>query len=1447
MAGTGTGNPLRFESFIDDAKFMASVKNMSQAVSLLTSKVEADSTRMGNAFVRLGQLSQIKFLPPNIKDQAFLQSLKNMERGISDINRRSKEATEGIGSSFDNLIKLSAAYFGVDQLKNFVTQLVSVRGEFQQLEVAFTTMLKSKGASDKLISELATLAATTPFGLKDVAAGAKQLLAYGSSASQVTNELRTLGDVAAGTSTPLGDLVYLYGTLRTQGRAYAVDIRQFAGRGIPIYAELAKVLKINTDEVNKFVEDGKVGFKEVQQAFANMTGQGGLFFNLMDAQSKTITGQIERLKDAFQLMLNELGKGSEGVIGGALGAASLLIENYEEILSVLGVLVATYGTYKAAVMATMAVEALAATAKNVKIWLQLASSIKTAGDAQAAFNLATAANPYALAAAALAALVAVVVLYNREMTQAEKVQEALNQATKDANKAGEEELVRIRSLVDQIKNEKNSRDDRNKALQKLIDISPGHLQALNLENIATAEGTTLIKGYTDALKARLKLEGLAKQREESLKRTIQYENGEVELTTGEAVTTAAKGFFRSFTDMNAKYSTDEKAAKQQKINKGLKEEEVIRKNIDEQIEAERSGINDLITAEKERTKQTMKSAEKSVAYYDNLIKSKKDDLEKATSRSQYKTLDKQLKELERQKRLITGESAPKVKLGDAPSGSVDYYEKLVKDYETKIQRTPTDQKGTIAKLKAYQIDAQNKLEAARKEITTKSLEEELEEKRKKYQLYYKWVEGYGREAADKEFSSLLSSGKDYINYIQAEIKKYEDLDYSEGLGSKEVKYLQNLKVELASLDGRETPMERFAKSFDQARDSATSLTEELYNLQSLQTTLPTPEIDMSETAVKMRKQVAEAIVETDKARRKELDGFLAEVSQSEQKRAAIATYYNNLRAALDKKYTDNRGEEYQQMLWAIDKAEKDALAADKLQYLEQSQAYKALQKTILTTGKAAITQRLEEEKKALEEIKGFSEEEEEERRKRLKAIADYENQLMDLRMDKMQKFGAIIGELGTALGGSGSGIAIFGESLNMLSSSVSNISKAMKEAKTNGGDMTNVYTGLASLLISLISNATGAYRKLREEQRNYGLAVLDSERQLALLRNKEIGQASSKRENVFVKDFTGRVKDGIKMMNDARTNLENSITGLMNNGMFKTGITDGIVKDQGLFKRITSGIENAFKAVFGGNVSEEKYTSLLEKYPGLIQKSADGWLEVDKSLAQVLISQDLVDDNTKQLLQSAIDFQDQIDAAKEQIKGVVSELAGGFGNTLRDALVEAFRSGSDAAEAFRKTVSGVLEDILSQIIFSQVFGKAFTQLQDDLTNALAGQGTVLDALKGFYDQSPDLIKQWEDIMKLNQKLAEQAGFDIFKKSQEETNNDKGMSGSIRSLSESTGNALLGQMNAIRINQVIGVEIMRNQLTQLTIISSYTSYLPEMAQSLQRMSNSDPLRAKGLTG
>ena len=289
-----------------------------------------------------------KVILDNSALQAQAEESRDILRGIGRTATQEGDLMEG---AMKKIGAAMAGAFAVGQLKDFAIKVATVRGEFQQLEIAFSTMLGNKQKADALMQQLIDTAATTPFGMNDIANSAKQLLAYGAEADKVNETLVRLGDIAAGLSIPINDLAYLYGTTMVQGRLYTQDLNQFLNRGIPLVDELAKQFGVTKGEVKQLVEQGKVGFPEVEKAIVAMTSEGSKFGGLMEAQSKSITGQISNLEDAVEQMINEVGKSSEGVIGGILGAASSIVDHWKQIGIVVAGTIATWGVYKAAVLA----------------------------------------------------------------------------------------------------------------------------------------------------------------------------------------------------------------------------------------------------------------------------------------------------------------------------------------------------------------------------------------------------------------------------------------------------------------------------------------------------------------------------------------------------------------------------------------------------------------------------------------------------------------------------------------------------------------------------------------------------------------------------------------------------------------------------------------------------------------------------------------------------------------------------------------------------------------------------------------------------------------------------------------------------------------------------------------------------------------------------------------
>ena len=403
----------------------------------------------------------------SVNNQQVMRKLAEIQSEMRRTAKVAEESGTGLDKFADRLGKLAASMGLAFGAKELVQNLVKIRGEFQQLDVAFRTMLGSAEKADALMSQLVRTAATTPFDLQGVAQGAKQLLAYGIAAEDVNDTLVRCGDVAAGLSIPLSDLVYLYGTTMTQGRMFTQDLRQFQGRGIPIAEELAKVLGTTTDKLGDMVTAGRVTSDVFQQAFNNMTSAGSRFGGLMDEQSKTITGQISNIEDAIDVMFNKLGQQSEGIINTTLSGVSYVVEHYEQFGRMLLGLVATYGAYKTAVMTAAAAQGWATAAEAIHYnWLVLVER------AQKLLNATMLSNPYVLVATAIAGVVAALASMK---TEAELVQEATEKYDEEKQKViekEEEHRQKIEELTQIASDEATSTTARRDALFALEQYYP---------------------------------------------------------------------------------------------------------------------------------------------------------------------------------------------------------------------------------------------------------------------------------------------------------------------------------------------------------------------------------------------------------------------------------------------------------------------------------------------------------------------------------------------------------------------------------------------------------------------------------------------------------------------------------------------------------------------------------------------------------------------------------------------------------------------------------------------------------------------------------------------------------------------------------------------------------------------------------------------------------------
>lgn len=207
---------------------------------------------------------------------------------------------------------------------------ISSVSALEQVQTSFETMLGSVEKSQKLMGQLRTFAATTPFEMEGITDATKKLLAFGFAQEDVIPQLRRLGDIGSAIGVPLSEIAEIYGKARVQGRLFAEDVNQLTGRGIPVIQEFAKQFGVTDSEVRKLVESGKIGFKELEKAIINMTKAGSMFGGGMEKQSKTLAGQWSTLKDQIKEINNDLATGMLPTLKKLVEGSAELAKNFSD-------------------------------------------------------------------------------------------------------------------------------------------------------------------------------------------------------------------------------------------------------------------------------------------------------------------------------------------------------------------------------------------------------------------------------------------------------------------------------------------------------------------------------------------------------------------------------------------------------------------------------------------------------------------------------------------------------------------------------------------------------------------------------------------------------------------------------------------------------------------------------------------------------------------------------------------------------------------------------------------------------------------------------------------------------------------------------------------------------------------------------------------------------------
>ena len=286
----------------------------------------------------------------NTTDKNYKQNLASVNEAIKQHSKVLKEAgvnaknlgeqTSYIAGYLSRLAQRTAVVFSFGAAKSFVEQIAEVRGQFELSERSLEAILQNKPKADEIFNKTVELAVKSPFRIKDLVDYTRQLSAYRIESDKLYNTTKRLADVSAGLGVDMGRLILAYGQVKAAAYLRGSEVRQFTEAGINMYGELQQYFKevkgeaYTTAQIVDMISKRKVTFEDVEAIFQRMTDKGGTFYNMQEIQAETLQGKISNLKDAFDVMLNDIGKANDGIFKGVVSWGTSLLDNWKTLAEI---------------------------------------------------------------------------------------------------------------------------------------------------------------------------------------------------------------------------------------------------------------------------------------------------------------------------------------------------------------------------------------------------------------------------------------------------------------------------------------------------------------------------------------------------------------------------------------------------------------------------------------------------------------------------------------------------------------------------------------------------------------------------------------------------------------------------------------------------------------------------------------------------------------------------------------------------------------------------------------------------------------------------------------------------------------------------------------------------------------------------------------------------------
>lgn len=476
------------------------------SISIDDSQLQADAEKVVQQFQQIGRIAteigeKIDKAFGGVSTEELRHETEEAENKIRDLGNTTQSETEKMDASLKKIAAGVTAYFSLQKLTEFEHEIINIRSQMESLHVSFKT-LAGEQMGNELFEQLKDYELRTPMIMSDLASGAQTMLAFNIPVQEVMEHLKAIGDISMGDSDKFKSLTLAFSQMSATGKLMGQDLLQMINAGFNPLQVISQQTGKSIGELKDEMEKGAISTKMVQEAFHDAASEGGQFNGMLEAQSKTLQGALSNLEGAWQYMLNDIGEAQESFIVDSIDTAQKLIANYKQVGQIIMGLATTYGIYRAAVMVATVAE------KGHSISMLAArTSILLTQKAQALLNATMLSNPYVAAATGLGVLVGVLISCRDGLTANERAQKSFNEEISEAKKRQEEYNSETKTAIDNATKDSTATEDRNKAMQLLIQRYPeiiqkyideeGHLKnILKLKReIAEADGKKEISNY----------------------------------------------------------------------------------------------------------------------------------------------------------------------------------------------------------------------------------------------------------------------------------------------------------------------------------------------------------------------------------------------------------------------------------------------------------------------------------------------------------------------------------------------------------------------------------------------------------------------------------------------------------------------------------------------------------------------------------------------------------------------------------------------------------------------------------------------------------------------------------------------------------------------------------------------------------------------------------------